>query len=267
MYMRIILFVVSLMWTSPLSAINFRCGAKQLHCLVYDFKLTTGDQVGFFDRVNQLVATGRVVSIQGVYREVKIIEMFDRIPSDARIRLLSGEEIKNLQKNFTIARRFSPRAIGVTAAATTLGILEGFHGQEFNLFLTQRLRGGFSFNVGSVYTSLAGKAISVDTQTELEAKVRGIGVVSDVFYEVLVHKLISFKGGFGLGVMSVDSEIPYPQATNFDYAIREGINLLGRMSGSASLNLVDWRFEIMLANSYIFHSHMTSLGVGIIRNL
>lgn len=267
MYLRVVFFVISLIWTTPLSASNFKCGAEQLHCLVDDRKLTTGDQVGFFDRASQLVATGKVTGIQGVHREVKVTEMFDHIPSDARIKLLSGDDVENMEKKFTIPRRFSPKSLGITVAAIKLGILKGFNGQEYNLFLTRRMRNGFSIDVRSVYISLAGNVISEQKQTEEEARVRGIGVTSGVSYEALANNLISFRGGFGLGVMSVNSEIPYPQETNFDYAIRDGINLLGRMSGSALLNLVDWHFEIVLASSYIFHSHMTSLGVGIIRDL
>lgn len=276
-YLRIFLFLLSLIWTSPLLAYNFKCDKEIINCLVDDKSLTVGDYAGFFDREGRIVAVGQIVAIKDGHRELEISETFNRITSNLRVRLITKEKYERLQESFQVPRRILPKALGLAVAAAKLRVLSGFNGQEYNLFFAGRVTEGFSIVLRSVYAMVSG------TSTERgwdgaryysylqDTTIQGVGLTSGIAYEALPHSIVSFRGEFGLGMMLVNATVGEDsslQDVKLDDKIQDGANILVRASGSALLNVThDWHLELMLTENYIFHSHLTSLGLGVIKDL
>ena len=276
-YFRISLFLLSLVWTSPLLAYNFRCDKDSINCLVDDKSLTVGDYAGFFDSEGRLVAIGQVTAIKNGHRELEISQTFNRITRSMQVRLITQEDYERLQERFRVPRRILPKALGLAVAAARLRVLGGFDGQEYNLFFAGRVTDGFSVVVRSIYAMVSGTATERGCDgafcfsSEHDTTIQGLGVTSGIAYEALPHNIISFRGEFGLGLMSVDASVGENaslQDVELDDKIHDGASILVRASGSALLNVThDWHLELMLTENYIFHSHLTSLGVGIIKDL
>lgn len=271
LYFRIMFFMISLVWTSPLFAQNFRCDQTSIHCLIADKSLTAGDRVGFFDPDNNLVAVGKVTGIVGKdgHREVEITEVFSRITqSSIPKRLKDGDNASH-----PLARRLFPKSLGLAAAAARLQVLDGLDGQEYNLFLAGRLSSGFSVVLRSIYAVVSGTVVKSDwyATSEQDTVIQGLGLASGVSYEALPNRLVSFRGEFGLGVMAVDASIGENisvEEVGLGNSIRNGANMLVRASGSALLNVTpDWHLELSLTDNFIFQSHLTSLGLGIVKDL
>ena len=276
-YFRILFFLLSLVWTSPLLAYNFQCDKQAINCLVADKSLTVGDYAGFFDRKGRMVAVGQIVAIKDGHRELEITETFNRITSDMQVRLITKEDYERLQERFQVPRHIFPKALGLGVAAAKLRVLSGFDGQEYNLFFAGRLTDSFSIVLRSVYAMVSGTAKekgwdgALPYSVELDTTIQGLGITSGVAYEALPHNLISFRGELGLGLMSVNASVGENsslQDVKLDQAIQNGANLMVRASGSALLNVThDWHLELMLTENYIFRSHLTSLGLGVIKDL
>lgn len=275
-YLRILLFVLSLVWTSPLLAYetdNFRCDKATIHCLVADKSLTVGDYAAFFDRGGNVVAVGQVIAIKNGHREIEITETFNRLTRSAQLRLITPEDYQRLRERFQVPRRMFPKALGLAVAAAKLRVLSGFNGQEYNLFFAGRLSNGLSIVLRSVYATVSGTATKRTwyATTEEDTTIQGLGLTSGLAYEALSNNLVSFRGEFGLGVMSVDAAVGENaslQEVKLDERIRNGANMLVRLSGSALLNVThDWHLELMLTENYIFRSHLTSVGLGVIKDL
>ena len=155
---RISLFLLSLVWTSPLLAYNFRCDKDSINCLVDDKSLTVGDYAGFFDSEGRLVAIGQVTAIKNGHRELEISQTFNRITRSMQVRLITQEDYERLQERFRVPRRILPKALGLAVAAARLRVLGGFDGQEYNLFFAGRVTDGFSIVVRSIYAMVSGTA-------------------------------------------------------------------------------------------------------------
>ena len=275
-YFRILFFLLSLVWTSPLLAYeseNFRCDGATIHCLVDDKSLTVGDYAAFFDRTGKVVAVGQVIAIKNGHREIEITETFNRLTRNAQLRLISHEDYQRLRERFQVPRRMLPKALGLAVAAAKLRVLSGFNGQEYNLFFAGRITNGLSIVLRSVYARVSGLATKKTwyATTQEDTTIQGLGLTSGIAYEALTNNLVSFRGELGLGVMSVDAEVGESaslQEVKLDERIRNGANMLVRLSGSALLNVThDWHLELMLTENYIFRSHLTSLGLGVIKDL
>ena len=275
-YLRILLLLLLLVWTSPLLAYeydNFRCDEAIIHCVVADKNLTVGDYAAFFDRGGNVVAVGQVVAIKNGHREIEITETFNRITRSAQLRLITPKDYQHLRERFQMPRRMFPKALGLVVAAARLQVLSGFDGQEYNLFFTGRLSNDISIVLRSVYATVSGTATKRTwyATTEEDTTIQGLGLTSGIAYEALTNNLVSFRGEFGLGVMSVDTVVGENvslQEVELDERIRNGANMLIRLSGSALLNVThDWHLELMLTENYIFRSHLTSLGLGVIKDL
>ena len=272
-YFRVLFFLVSLVWTSPLFAYNFKCDESTIYCLVDDKALTVGDYAAFFDRDNHILAVGRVTAIKAGYRELEVSETFNHITSDAQVRVISKEDYEQLQERFRVPRRILPKSLGLAIAAAKLRVLGGFNGQEYNLFFAGRISNGFSVVLRSVYAVVSGNAMedSWAVSTAHDTTIKGLGLTSGIAYEVLPNRLVSFRGEFGLGVMSVNASIGENKSledVELDGRIQNGANMLARISGSALLNVRhDWHLELILTENYIFQSHLTSLGLGVIKDL
>ena len=285
-YLRIFLFLLSLVWTSPLFAYesdNFRCDKATITCVVADKNLTVGDYAAFFDRSGNVVAVGQVIAVnKNGHREVEITETFNRITRSAQLRLITHEDYQHLRERFQVPRRMFPKALGLAVAAARLRVLSGFNGQEYNIFFSGRLSNDLSIVLRSVYAKVSGVAnkgvwvapndrdtnyVSIPEPTTIQ----GLGLTSGIAYEALTNNLVSFRGEFGLGIMSVNAEVGENvslQEVKLDQRIRNGANMLVRLSGSALLNVTpDWHLELMLTENYIFRSHLTSLGLGVIKDL
>ena len=276
LYLRIILFTISLVWTSPLFAYNFRCDKNLVSCTVDDKSLTVGDYAGFFDSGGRLVAVGQVVAIKNGHREVEITETLNRITRSSQVRLIKKEDYEHLRERFQLPRRIFPKALGLAVAAAKLRVLGGFRGHEYNIFLAGRLTEGFSVVLRSVYAAVSGSATEKKWDGaeffsfERDTTIHGLGLTSGIAYEALPHSIVSFRGEFGLGLMSINANVGENsslQDVRLDKHIQDGANLLVRASGSALLNVThDWHLELMLTENYIFHSHLTSLGVGVVKD-
>ena len=276
-YFRIFFFLLSLLWTSPLFAYNFRCDKDTINCLVADKSLTVGDYAGFFDSEGRIVAVGQVTAIKNGHRELEISETFNRITRNLQVRLITKADYKRLQERFQVPRRMFPKALGLAVAAARLRVLGGFNGQEYNLFFAGRITDGFSIVVRSVYAVVSGTATERGcngawcTSYEQDTTIKGLGLTSGIAYEALPHNTVSFRGEFGLGLMSVDADVGENSSlkdVELDDKIQDGANILVRASGSALLNVThDWHLELILTENYIFHSHLTSLGLGVIKDL
>ncbi len=277
LYFRIFFFILSLVWTSPLLAYNFRCDKGMNNCLVDDQSLTVGDYAGFFDRDGRLVAVGRIVAIKNGHRKLEISETFNRINRSMRVRLITKGDYRRLRERFQLPRRMFPKALGLAVAAARLRLMGGFNGQEYNIFFTGRLSDGLSVVFRSVYAIVSGTATeqgydgALYYSREQDTTVQGLGLTTGISYEALPHNIISFRGEFGLGLMSVRTsvgETPSLHNVRLDDKIQDGANMLIRVSGSTLLNIThDWHLELMLTENYILRSHMTSLGFGVIKDL
>ena len=276
-YFRILFFLLSLVWTSPLLAYNFRCDKDAINCLVDDKSLAVGDYAGFFDSDGRLVAVGQITAIKNGHRELEISETFNRITRSLQVRLITKEDYARLQERFPVPRRMFPQALGIAVAATKLRVLSGFNGQEYNLFFAGRISSGFSVVLRSVYAVVSGTATerkwdgALYVSSEQDTTIQGLGLTSGIAYEALPHNIVSFRGEFGLGLMSVKASVGENaslQDVKLDEHIQDGANILVRVSGSALLNVThDWHLELMLTENYIFHSHLTSLGLGVVKDL
>lgn len=277
LYYRILFFLLSLVWTSPLFAYNFRCDKSSINCLVADKKLTVGDYAGFFDQAGRLVAVGQITAIKDGYREVEISETFNRITPNLQVRLITKEDHARLQESFQVPRRMFPKALGLTVAAAKWRVLSGFNGQEYNLFFAGRLNDSFSVVLRTVYATVSGTATerkydgALYVSAEHDTAVQGLGLTSGLAYEALPNSIISLRGELGLGLMSINASVgdnSSLQAVKLDEHIQDGVNMLVRASGSALLNIThDWHLELTLTENYIFRSHLTSVGLGVIKDL
>ncbi len=278
LYFRILSFLLSLIWTSPLLAYNFRCDKNSINCLVDDKNLTVGDYAGFFDGDGRIVAVGQVTAIKNGHREVEISETFNRITRNLQVRMIPKEDYERLQERFPMPRRMFPKSLGLAVSYAELLVLDGFKGQEYDLFFAGRLGSGFSVTLRSLYMVVAGTAIerkyyeSERRHTKQDITIQGLGLTSGIAYEALPHNIVSLRGELGLGLMAVDASVgdnATLQTVELDDQIQDGINALGRASGSAILNIThDWHLELMLAINYIRpKSFLTSLGLGIVKDL
>ena len=277
LYYRILFFLLSLIWTSPLFAYNFKCDRRAINCLVADKSLTVGDYAGFFDQAGRLVAVGQIIGIKDSYREVEISETFNRITPDLRVKLIAKEDHERLQERFQVPRRMFPKALGLAVAAAKWRVLNGFNGQEYNLFFSGRLSNHFSVVLRSMYAVVSGTATerkydgAVYFSAERDTTIQGLGLTSGIAYEALPNSIISLRGELGLGLMSINASVGENsslQAVKLDEHIQDGVNMLVRASGSALFNVThDWHLELMLTENYIFRSHLTSVGLGVIKDL
>lgn len=277
LYYRILFFLLSLVWTSPLFASNFKCDRSAINCLVADKRLTVGDYAGFFDQAGRLVAVGQIIGIRDGYREVEISETFNRITPDLRVKLIAKEDHKRLQEHFQMPRRMFPKALGLAVSAAKWRVLNGFNGQEYNLFFSGRLSNHFSVVLRSMYAVVSGTATerkydgALYFSAERDTTIQGLGLTSGLAYEALPNSIISLRGELGLGLMSINASVGENsslQAVKLDEHIQDGVNMLVRASGSALFNVThDWHLELMLTENYIFRSHLTSVGLGVIKDL
>ncbi len=70
-----------------------RCTSDQSFCEIDNFRLTIGDQVGFFNDSQKLIATGEVQRLKGVLRVVKINKRLAEIVASSTVRPIGDDVV------------------------------------------------------------------------------------------------------------------------------------------------------------------------------
>ena len=267
-YARITLFLISLSWTSPLFANSFSCDSEQVICLIDDRKLTTGDLVGFVDRRNRLVAVGKVVGLQDNYREVELTETFAVVTAKEQVRLLTVEE----RERFTTTRYQAKQSLGLSASMARLNVVDGFDGQEYSLSFTRNLHQGLGLAIRSIYTRISSSATEVTWIEDIEhdMTIHGIGMIGGISYQLPLLNYLSAKAELGTGAMVISHDtarnISLDDVKLSDH-FTDGANLLIKASASLLVDVSLCHAELLVSNNYIYRSHLTSVGLGLVTDL
>ena len=267
-YARLTLFLISLSWTNPLFANSFSCDSEQVICLIDNKKLTTGDLVGFVDRRNRLVAVGKVIGLQDNYREVELTETFAVVTNKEQVRLLTVEE----QQRFTTSRYQAKQSLGLSASMARLNISNDFNGQEYNLSFTRNLHQGLGIAIRSIYATVSGSATEETPFDSIEhdMTIHGLGMTGGLSYELPLLNYLSAKAELGAGAMVISHNTARNTSledVELNNHITDGANLLIKASASFLVDVSFCHAELLVSNNYIYRSHLTSFGLGLVTEL
>jgi len=266
----------TLLLSSQAYSVDIQCNRSQSKCITSNANLAIGDRVGIFNRSEELVAVGKVKSMTGQRRSVKIYKSYGKIFKGHQIALLGSDvrKISQVEEKYDIYTPYAERNFGFDVGIASMavgGYLSGTevtgHGQWVAYkHLDYVLRGTLLRATGKI--SRGNVAVGVESK---EMQLFAAGVLPGVSATLFEKNLISARGEIDAGFMYVaadlDGDSGLVEGSGFATKVLNGFNGAARIAVSLQLNLGDWRTELLAAQSVINEARVSTIGFGVSKDL
>lgn len=183
-------------------AFDIRCVTDQSKCEISTNRLAIGDYIGVFSPDELLVAVGKVESINGLKRTIKMLKRYGKIYKGYEAVLIEDKQANDPTAYFKV-----PKA-GIKQAVTArLGLLRMEAGDGLVGFVVSGAYAHRWRNIhilGRVgYLSVSGSATGNDTGVTQDARASAIMIGAGLAYRFLPNNYLSFDASVELGAASV----------------------------------------------------------------
>ncbi|MEZ4741579.1 MAG: hypothetical protein R3B45_03895 [Bdellovibrionota bacterium] len=140
-YASILLLTLILSQASQLMAIDIQCNEHQSRCVTQDKDLVVGDRVGVFNKYNELVAVGKVKTMEGAKRSFKVYKNYGTIYQGYKVSLLDSDinQISQVEERYSLYRPHADYNYGASLGIASLAVGEYLSGVEFSGYGQQNL--------------------------------------------------------------------------------------------------------------------------------
>jgi hypothetical protein len=270
------LLLSTILFNGAAIASEIECNREQTKCVTYNAQLTIGDRVGVFNNEDQVVAVGKVKTMDGDRRTVKIVKNYGTIYRKHQIALLNSnvQGIADLEASYEV---YSPNALynfGATTGIASMDVGDSLSGMEVSGYVQKRSYEALCLVLRTTFLGTTGKiARNLDY---LDAGKRdmsffGVGVLPGVAASIFEQGTVSFRGELGGGLIysrtSLGGDTSLVEGQGFDTKVSNGIGPMLRAALSMQFKMDSYRAEIMLGQSLVYQARTSTIGIGISKDL
>jgi len=268
---NVVVGMLALVGFSNAHATEIMCNKKQTRCVTESHVISIGDQVGFLNKDNELVAVGEVKGMKGERRAVLVKKRHGTIYRNHRLTLLGGvdSDATNMTQ-YRIYQRPSDMSVGGSVGVSTVNIGEGSPGIETTVFGQWRSWKGINLVARGVFSQVEG-SVQHYNDTEVEnssVSSSSLGLLGGISYIMRQTKTLAFRGELGLGVKyisaAVDGDAGKIGAHGYNTKVENGLGAYGRWSLGAMYRVgTKWHVHADVAQSLVHEAFTNTLAGGL----
>lgn len=220
------------------------CNKKQTRCVAESNMVAMGDQVGFLNEDNELVAVGEVKGMSGHRRAVLIQKRHGTIYRNHRLTLLGGVNSDTLSMGqYRIYKRPSEFSVGGTLGYGSYNIGDATTALETSGYGQWRYWRGINLVARGTLTQLEGSVQGYSNYSAHTSSLSatGLGVLGGASYIVRESKPLSFRGEAGIGFKyfntTIDGDSGNASDDTYNTRVRNGFSPYGRWSLGVMYNM------------------------------
>jgi hypothetical protein len=267
------LFLMSANAGAALADRDFKCGARNNTCVIYDRGAVTGDKVGFFTERGELIATGQVTRMQGNARAVQLQQVMGPVSTQAESYAMLEGPTSVTQEQYRLYKQPTPIAIAGQIGLATLGAGGDAKGYEASAEMIRRKFLGKvdGFVRGSIY-SFSGTATNIYEEAgQAKFGSTSVAALGGLGYTLFSQNdfLIRTEAGVGLSytVAKINNSISDAKSKDWGYEVNSGFGLHARAMLVGGYRFDGWQLEGGFAPGLLAGKSTTAIGAGLLINL
>ena len=246
-------------------AYKIRCDKQQARCTIESKRLHVGDYIGVFNERGSLEAIGRVTSIKGLTRSVKMKKIFSKITSRSKALLIKDNEAKNPEEHFRVVKVMKRDGYGVMLGLVSMGVGRGITAfelaglKEWNFRRRLKVVGRGFYMMGSGTASSTGDEIASEN-----VRYSALAALGGVSSSVYLFNSFSLRGEVTAGLCNVSLTAERTDAKDLvDGQVFPGMGAVFRFGVTALFKGDDYRPFVDASFLKIQNSFNTGIGVGL----
>jgi hypothetical protein len=252
---------------------DFSCATRNNVCIVNDRNITTGDDVGFFTDRGELIATGKVIKMNGSRRSVQLKQVMGSVSEHAQTYAMLEPPRTNRPESFKMFKQPSVIALGGSVGAMTFGAGGDAKGFETSAeMIRRRFLGRVDGFVRASYYNISGSAVNTAYQMEPGSfDANAMAALGGISYTLFGSSDVSLRTEFGAGVAyttaKVNNSIDDAKSPDWGYEVSSGFGPHLRGLLALGYKFGGWELEAGIAPGILAGKPLTTLGGGLIINL
>lgn len=270
-----VVFLLGISFYSTSAYGYLKCTSKQKSCVVKDRALTIGDEVGFLNQNDQIVAKGVVTKLEGTRRWIEIRERTGTISRSSELIVLSHRSFSNRpNKEYVMYRKPSKTMFGFAGGIASPAIGESSSGFEltgfyqFTRWKEIQILGRFQYLNATAELSKAEDADGIETRT---MNLSSFGAIASGAYTAFEHMPVALRSEIGIGLKHISADVggnaDLVANSAFETKVENGLSLGTRGDVAALIDFETYKISTGLGYTYYHQAGIPSLQIGFVKPL